>query len=285
MLSYFCPDERERVALIETLSKKVSSPLESGDSNTDEQRSPCSPGEKKRKSSRESKRSPGDVLVDREVAVSGLNVLLPFELMLRAFSVDGAEGVEVDGAHATDSVLNYLRGSVYSSLMDPRGEKAGHVLNRGRAPGVTMTAAGHFVEGAMDYQAAEMYVKKHATQFSEMSASKQRDLSELLKRNNDVYSPSDGYLLSESNQFYSSENPTGDTDREQNSDDGTGQLEDTMALMLGAHPKKSRIQVLFLRLKSFSEQYALGHLSLTDYYRNNMETLRNIVNAQNVNAP
>ena len=263
ILSYICPDESERMSIIEKLSDH------------------CSNQSKDEKSveGKPNKRPPGDKLLEESVLVSSLTIMQPFEYMLRAFSVDGVEGVEVEGAKATDIVLNYVRESVSCALRDPQSEKAEHIAARGRAPGLTMTATGHFVEGVMDYAAAEAFVRENLDHFSEIS--KKRNLGALLKRNNDVYYPSDGYLLSESNAFFT-EQQGEDDEHNSDNDDESGKLEDTMALLLGTHPKKSRIQVLFLRLKSFSEQYALGHLSLTDYYRNNMETLRSIVNAQMV---
>ena len=267
VLSYLSPDKSERQVLLEKLAKNGPVP----ESKVQE----ASTSEKEKK---KSKRSSGDKLFDKELLVSSLNILQPFELMLRACTVDGVEGAEMDGALATDIVLNYLKQSVLTSLTEPSGEKAQHIVKRGQGPGITMTAVGHFVEGAMSYQAAETFVKKHEQHFAETS--KRRDLSVLLKRNNDVYSPSDGYLLPETNTAEHT-GTDGVKDKHNNKDDGE-KVEDTIALLLGSHPKKSRIQILFLRLKSFAEQYAMGHLSLTEYYRNNMETLRSIVNAQSV---
>ena len=47
--------------------------------------------------------------------------------------------------------------------------------------------------------------------------------------------------------------------------------------LVGATQAKSRLQVLFLRLKVYNTQYTEGRMTLTEYHKKNMETMKRIV--------
>lgn len=49
-------------------------------------------------------------------------------------------------------ILDGLRESGKSALLDMTGFDATHILARASCPGITMTAGGYFVEGVVDYK-------------------------------------------------------------------------------------------------------------------------------------
>lgn len=99
-----------------------------------------------------------------EVVTATSNVILPFEMVRKAMSVEAhcdhasREGINLYilplliclGLKAVEIVLQHLRLAGKNALFSSSGDDAKHILSRAAAPGMTMTIDGYFVPGVLD---------------------------------------------------------------------------------------------------------------------------------------
>jgi hypothetical protein len=198
---------------------------------------------------------------------------------------------------ATESVLKTLRACGKSALSAPSGEIANTLIKRSCAPSLVMTPEGYMVKEAAPGTSPHRTAAPRRKQRPPIDQFKHEDLTVLLQNINNIYDHRierrervEEFIptmthgeATHLDSIYSHDPTLNESVIAYNSLLGCPQSKARLQVMRhgSCHPHRLS-QVLFVRLRVFSKQYTEGQLSLTEYHKKNMATIKKIVHSQSI---